>query len=364
MARPYRKCLDALRAFAVLSVMAVHAGLFSSGWAGVQLFFVLSGFLITEILLDVRESLDLKSYLKRFYARRALRIFPLYFCYLGILFLALFIFNFPKALEKYGIYALTYTFNFTRADATMQWSPYLTHLWSLCIEEHFYLVWPLVVYLCPKKSLKWVLVGVIALSPLIRFYMGNYWLGLGLKPPIVGESIYWHTLTQLDSFAFGALIPVFGLERFQAKAGAALLVSAIVAGLLGTLSFSHFAQTPDLDSFGYVFPLFKQNQHLWGYTILNLCFSMLIFWSLKPPGYVKSVLNWRPLAYVGKISYGIYIFHWPILHWYERSLGIDNRSDIGWAFFALYSTTVIVAAAISYHLLEKPFLNLKRWFQY
>src|SRR5262249_15156237 len=150
-----------------LLVMLFHRGLFV-GWVGVQMFFVLSGFLITGILLRSRAS-SLASYLVTFYGRRALRIFPIYFALLGVLLLLLVLggISLPGAREGLPS-AASYTFNFW--GASRSYVPSLTtgHVWSLAVEEQFYLVWPLLLYVCPPRRLPALLVGAVASGPLIR----------------------------------------------------------------------------------------------------------------------------------------------------------------------------------------------------
>ena len=146
------KSLDGVRGIAILSVVLFHSLLFISGWIGVQIFFVLSGFLITLILVNDSD-LPLGFYLKRFYWRRTLRVFPLYFGYVAVLALVYFASGHPEAFRRDWPYLLTYTLNFRRIWPDFGTNIFYGRFWSLAIEEQFYLIWPLLVYLVPRKHL-------------------------------------------------------------------------------------------------------------------------------------------------------------------------------------------------------------------
>src|SRR6266849_4754306 len=173
--------LDGIRGIAILLVLALHFGLpvcppgilhdiLGMGWAGVDLFFVLSGFLITGILLDSKGKPD---YFRRFYLRRVFRILPIYYAYLIVFFHVV-----PVIAHATGRLA---TFEYGRGDEVWYWiylsnwrhavnqNPHLRHFWSLSIEEQFYIVWPLVVYLMPARILKYVCVAIAISSTLLRF---------------------------------------------------------------------------------------------------------------------------------------------------------------------------------------------------
>src|SRR5882724_2747279 len=128
----YIKSLDGLRAMAIILVLSLHTGVMHFGWVGVQLFFVLSGFLITGILWKEKGREEPISYkFKKFWVRRALRILPLYFGYLFVLSLTYLLFHFPDSFRTYMPYLLTYTYNFTRTLPGWKIDPAFAHLWSL-----------------------------------------------------------------------------------------------------------------------------------------------------------------------------------------------------------------------------------------
>lgn len=197
--------LDGVRGYAVLLVVFFHLLLVPFGWMGVQLFFVLSGFLITRILIESKP-LAPTAYLKRFYIRRILRIFPLYFCYLAALGLIHAFTNYPNGMERYWGYLATFTYNWTRADTAWQDAPGFTHLWSLAVEEQFYLVWPFVVMLLTKNGIRCVILAALALCPLVRHLVAQHYTGAALPGYTVADATYWNTIGQMDAFASGAAV--------------------------------------------------------------------------------------------------------------------------------------------------------------
>jgi len=222
--------------------MTFHADLTHFGWIGVQLFFVLSGFLITGILWKEKFKPEPLSHkFKKFWFRRSLRIFPLYIVYLLVLGVVYFITHAPQNFEVHFPYLFTYTFNFTRSLPGWQGDPAYTHLWSLSIEEQFYLVFPLILFFCPPRFIKYFMVTMVLLTPVTRLLLGNYYTSKGLDASVVADSIYWNTLSHLDAFFMGGLIPVLALDkkiRKPARILAGSFVLVFVAGLLNYLNSS------------------------------------------------------------------------------------------------------------------------------
>jgi peptidoglycan/LPS O-acetylase OafA/YrhL len=170
--------LDGLRAIALLFVLGTHTGNLEFGWIGVQLFFVLSGFLITGILIRMKETQAPKAYFTKFYGRRFLRIFPLYYFYLFLLFGIKFItpyLDLKPLINEFGDKfwmqvwpSIFYVYNFFHASASYEQSRFFTHLWSLSVEEQFYITWPLILFLTPKDKLKKLFISAIIIAPFIR----------------------------------------------------------------------------------------------------------------------------------------------------------------------------------------------------
>jgi peptidoglycan/LPS O-acetylase OafA/YrhL len=362
----YIKSLDGIRAIAIILVMSFHADITHFGWFGVQLFFVLSGFLITGILWKEKQAQSSLQYkFKKFWTRRSLRIFPLYFGYLLFVSLSYLFFHFPSYYSYYAPYLFTYTFNYTRSLPQWQGNPLFTHLWSLCIEEQFYLFFPLIIFLCPPKLIKYLMVILIFLSPVSRFILGEYYKSKGLTPDVVADAVYWNTLSHLDAFFMGGIIPVLSLNKKIKKPHfiffAAMLL-AFSAGLMNYLTVnSNYSYITDL---GYNHGESLMYQHVWQYTCLNFLFASFILllvsnYSNTLIAFIRKCLESNWMVRIGKVSYGMYIFHWAILvYFYNRFFHTDN-AYFNLVLFIPYVILVYLFAEVSFRLYESKFLKLK-----
>ena len=350
--------LDGLRAFAILPVLLTHSWpdypsftwlgrLGPAGWIGVDLFFVLSGFLITGILIDARGG---ENYFRNFYVRRGLRIWPLYFAMLFYMFVIV-----PR-IGRWGAeqfdsqhfawyYYVIYVQNFLFGTH----GPFpLAVTWSLAIEEHFYLVWPLVVAFAKREHLAKILIGFIMVVTIGR-YFGMHYFGNA-----------HNSFFRMDEMAYGALIACWvRSEDFSAaKLRKWSLVGAwaIVPTVYWILTQADWSW---LRSHGVVYVLLSVGFTSW----LGLALTA------RPGSALMKVLNNRFLRYTGKISYGLYIFHpiffpyykgWALFRWSNslknRFVG-DMVTLIG-EFALLY-----LAATISWKLFEQPILRLKERFE-
>jgi peptidoglycan/LPS O-acetylase OafA/YrhL len=362
--------LDGIRGLAILLVMTVHfiGGAVAEtplqkffvkaavhGWMGVDLFFVLSGFLITGILLGSKNK---PRYFRNFYARRALRIFPLYYAVLIALFLILPLLVMPSPLletaRSHQIWLWTYTSNFFIAwTGTWDSLNYVAHFWSLAIEEHFYLVWPLVVFYFPAPTLKKICIGVIVFALALR-------IALALAD-INETSISVLTPCRIDALCVGAFIALRLREpgvwpRWMANSNYAVLASG--AALFAVMAFASFTG------------LAEDVLHQVRGTFIALFFGALILLALKPASNAVSYILQGPyLGFFGKYSYGLYVYH-GILTWYfmETHLNDQLTAWSGSLWLAMAARMLIgvglslLIAVPSYHLFEKRFLDLKRYF--
>ena len=362
----YIKSLDGVRAIAIILVMSFHAEITHFGWFGVQLFFVLSGFLITGILWNEKQTdTPLAFKFKKFWVRRSLRIFPLYFGYLLFISFSYILFHFPSYYSNYAPYLFTYTFNYTRSLPQWQGNPLFTHLWSLCIEEQFYLVFPLIMFFCPPKFIKYLLLVIIAISPVTRFLLGEYYKNKGLSPAVVADAVYWNTLSHLDAFSMGGLIPVLSLHKKIKKPQLIFLASLIIAAIAGALNFIY----TDSGSFyfndlGYNHGQIELYEHVWHYTCLNLLFASFILsivsiHSGKIFSFIRSALESSWMVRIGKVSYGMYLFHWAILVYICNRFFATENLALKIVFFIPYVFIVYVTAELSFRLYESRFLKLK-----
>ena len=334
--RPIRRYipeLDGLRAFAIAGVLLVHSN-FSFrlpvlemvrcwGWIGVDLFFVISGYLITSILLGTREQ---PHYYRNFYARRGLRIWPLYYLLMFFVFVV---------SPHLGAWAKQ-DYN----PAVIHWPYYLFYVqnlvyprlgsfalvitWSLCVEEQFYMVWPFLVRLCSRRGLTMIALSVLVLGTPFRMYLHAVNDSLG----------FFFTFSRLDPIAAGALVALH--PRWFKHAW---LLAPWTVWLLWRGHFEFVFLGLALTFAGFV-----------SYAVLN----------------ENRMLRARPLRFVGKVSYGVYILH-PILmgvFWmtplYSAAAHLPYTHILRMVGQVLFT---IPFAAVCWYLFEKPILGLKRFFE-
>lgn len=346
----YFKSLDGLRTVAALMVIGSHffnlersfnSALFYKimkfGNSGVSLFFVLSGFVITRILLN---SVNSKSYFKTFYIRRTIRIFPLYYfaliCYYYLPHLLSSLHQFSPSFDQ-QFYYYTYLQNFAR---TFNWnSSGPIHFWSLAVEEHFYLLWPAIVwifYRSKKERLLYVSGFLLLMSLVLRFYMLSE-----------GYSIDFFTFTRLDQLVLGGILAILERENLLSIKYKNIYISCFIAGIV----FFIFCSVFNI----FYQDLFKHNAlGLLYFGVIALC---LIY---EDKGMGTRFLKLPFMQYLGTISYGIYVWHALALNIVDQYF-ITHRILLD--LFLVVTVTVIISS-ISYWILEKPFLNLKRFFSY
>ena len=365
--------LDGVRGLAILLVLIYHqtvlspAGPFDAvfgrvarfGWCGVDLFFVLSGYLITGILLDSREE---PRYFRNFYARRILRIFPLYYAVLAFTFFILPRFSTsppfsPAAFAGRRIFYWLYLGNYVMAAQGSFSHDILSVTWSLAIEEQFYLIWPLVVLLLPRKWIARLCVAIITATLLLRTFL--VLAGYGPVP------IYVLTPLRLDGLAAGALLATLrkGGSAIPEAFGSAARRLALLAGILTVLIWA----IPD------DYQWFSPQMQEFGYSSLALFFGAIValaVWSPKKSVFVR-FFDSRVLRFLGKYSYAIYLFHYPIKTWVRSRvwrgapfpLLFGSRVPAQLLFYVLASAPAVALAVLSWNLYEKRFLSLKRFFR-
>ncbi|MGD0648643.1 MAG: acyltransferase [Acidobacteriaceae bacterium] len=372
---PYTRhlpALDGVRGFAVLGVACSHLfpgtphssfqgfvhNAFAFGATGVDLFFVLSGFLITGILYD---SLPDPGFFRKFYARRVLRIFPLYYGVLAVFAVAALIFglNFHHQLLSLALY-LQNTNLIAQPIRDYLGPTYLPlpHFWSLAIEEQFYLVWPVTVFLLrTRQRLLVFCAAALLFCPFLRAFL----LLHGVNYNIVNSN----TLCRSDSLLAGAALALLFRSRLHdrvLRAAAWIFLAGAVSGVLLFHASSHgpFFNTPT----GYLIFL------AFYFSSIALASVGVIALSLRSP-LVSRLCTRHPMRWLGKYSYGIYVLHLilffylddPLRHFFSTHLTPDKGADIlitGVLIFLLS----LIAAYLSYHLYEKHFLRLKRYFDY
>jgi peptidoglycan/LPS O-acetylase OafA/YrhL len=346
--------LDGLRAVAVVAVAVSHwtpaflAGIVPWG-TGVQLFFVLSGFLITGILLRSRPAatgVTLGQSLRIFYARRFLRIFPLFY---GVLAAALILGVGPirEAWPWHVSYLSNWYYGFHGHEDAVK-DPFL-HLWSLSVEEQFYLLWPLVALVAGRRSLLTILVATIAGSMACRVAVAH------LAPAVV--SLRYLTPNCMDALAVGGLIAHVRHYRGESavRRAAWWLAGIGFAGLL--ISVVPLARLTT-----------AAEGHRVGHTFLVIFYGAIVAWAAVGfPSLPGRFLSWAPARYLGRISYGLYVYHYFAPYVVAKAapaLGADVLLQSKPALLATYTGFTLLVAALSWHLYELPLNRLKRHFSY
>lgn len=361
------KSLDGLRAIAILLVMAFHFGIIRFGWMGVQLFFVLSGFLIGGILLREKDTQStLGARLRKFWIRRSLRIFPVYYFYLLIFIVVFLATGFPPYYKHDLPYLASYTFNLTRASSAWHESPVYTHFWSLCVEEQFYLFFPFIVFGLSKRSLKVLTICLVVLCPLFRWWATGYLQGMGKTSFEIFDIIYWFPFSHLDAFFMGAALPLFALPS-KVKQPAWLFVAAaglaLGAGLLNYKIDNHGHSLPV--SMGYNFGDINTGQQVWYYSVLNITAATFLLVLTGATSRLQQLFNKiliNPVASsIGKVSYGMYIFHWAIqTQIMQRFFTVTPHNK--YLYFAIDIPIVYICALGSYYIVEQYFVKMKdKW---
>jgi peptidoglycan/LPS O-acetylase OafA/YrhL len=317
--------LDGVRTLAIGAVFLHHAFSLKLLWAGVDLFFVLSGFLITGILIGSKER-SLGQYFRHFYERRARRILP---PYVALLVLA-------SAVVGVGWmkhwYLYLFLMNFIVALQLSHPAPFAV-LWSLAVEEQFYLLWPFVVFFLSETALAWVAGGLMLLAPLLRWVCTPLFSG------------HWQIYTlmpfRMDLLAAGAMLAILwrrrrsAMERYGAYGPVLTVAAGAALVLLGRVSgFSTEANT--------------REANVWIYELCLVASVGVVAWALS--GRYVGVLRWRPMVYLGRISYSVYLIHTLallVVHEHVENLSVA-------ALLAAFLT--VGYAALSWRYLEEPIL--------
>jgi peptidoglycan/LPS O-acetylase OafA/YrhL len=361
--------LDGIRGIAILLVMFAHfignypahstidffvQRTLRAGWFGVDLFFALSGFLITGILIESREA---SNYFGVFYMRRLLRIFPLYYSFLLLWFVGV---RFFVASRGWNIEAVGVDRQFSYWLYVANWLPLfgdgpgaLGHLWSLAVEEQFYLVWPLVVWFVPGRRLGKLCIALIAAAPLLR------WLMVAFHLPAL--AVYELTPARVDSLAFGALVSVaLRDERWlgiAARVWRVVLALALVGLAVIVVYLRGLPNDPPVTQ-------------VLGYSLLACAASATVAGTVIRIATVSAVgiLETKTLRIFGKYSYALYVLHHPI---YSSLLGrltvfrggalLQSRSTYVLVMIFCFGLSFLLAL-LSWNVLEKPFLRLKHRF--
>lgn len=323
--------LDGVRAIAITTVFIAHAGSVGMSWMGVDLFFILSGFLITGILIHAKER-KLGDYFGHFYGRRARRILP---PYLLLLVVSSFLFGLGWARHWYFYLFLMNLLGALKIDHPQS----LNVLWSLAVEEQFYLVWPFVVYLLSEEGIAWVAGGIVVLAPILRLTCTSLFS--------TAAAIQFLTPFRMDTLALGALLAIAWRHHRDKITKYGVYGPILTAASLGIfyvfLPRLHLEITSATNNSGL------RNMVLFAVSLVA-CGGVIV-WALS--GRFVGILTWAPARYIGRISYSMYLIHEvPLVLLRPR---FHSRFMPG----LLAAMVSVGYAALSWHFYEQPILQGK-----
>jgi peptidoglycan/LPS O-acetylase OafA/YrhL len=346
----YIPALDGLRAFAVIAVIAHHIfpEILSGGFIGVDVFFVLSGFLITRLFIIERESTGTID-LPKFFIRRALRLMPAFWLMVSVFLIVALITHDRSRFERDlidALFAVTYTTNFALGILTPAAHGLFDNAWSLAVEEQFYIWWGIGAFVLLRFTSRHVAALVLGASAVFIYAWRLHLLSNGAAL----MRIYVGFDTRADELLIGCL-------------GAALLPTSLaatsswiryggLAALTGLIAIAFYGRAyylgPDAEQMNFAIVM----------TVVTFLTIIVIFDLMtNADGLISQVLSSRQLVYIGSISYGMYLWHWPLLVMAKES-GFDG--PLKKAFIVICVT--FTAAALSYHYVERPIRGLKRRF--
>lgn len=349
-----------MRAFAILLVIAYHArsaatpdsfaaktfhNFLEAGWIGVDLFFVLSGFLITGILFD---SVERKDFLRRFYFRRTLRIFPIYFLALALFPIVFSIVGMPEHARPVGFPYWVFLQNwlpFVHAPPDTRFA----HFWSLGVEEQFYILWPLVFMVIYRR--KWALhafAGLIGVSIFFRILIVHY---------NTYSAGYFSTISHVDGLIAGATLAYAfrnNFDRARLRHICSMIMTAMPVSLVTVLIIANG------------FTMHHEIVLVYGILSLSIFLACIVALSILVPeeSRPRRLLRMEWLRFIGRISYGIYVYHWPLTlilmrYWPANDAGYWMNQSM---FFAVVLGGSVYTAWLSYLFIERPILNARERF--
>jgi peptidoglycan/LPS O-acetylase OafA/YrhL len=342
------KGLNGLRAIAVICVIIAHwfpanhiFKILPLGSIGVDIFFVLSGFLISRILFNTKESIgetfkEKIDAIKGFIIRRTLRIFPIYY----LLLLVLYFTNGPEVKQGF-LYYLTYTSNYFFYN-TQNWHGMMAHLWSLAVEEQFYLVWPLLLLFILRKHILKLLLIVIVISCIYPYYNRVYWANI-------------LTISCVSAFGLGALLAYIEVYKPSFEHQFKKLIKYAFFPLIALVFFQYTV----LNAGGFPTRIIMSLITL---NCIRICLES------NPKNILFVILNTRVLNFIGMISYGIYLYHCPLPSYWRRFFRMFkiespfDHSGVNYYELSAQFLLLILIAYLSWIIVEKPILKFKKSF--
>ncbi|MDW8349393.1 MAG: acyltransferase [Verrucomicrobiae bacterium] len=347
--RQYQPQFNTLRFIAVFLVLVDHIcyripnfplpDFFQLGATGVRFFLVLSGYFITLSLLKIRRKIDsgemgLGAGFRLFYGRRAVRIFPAFFCLFGLGIILGF-----ESFTKYWVWILTFTVNFLIATQDY-WPGQISHLWSICVQEQFYLIWPLLIFLFRGRLLLALTLGFILGAIVYRATM------IIIEAPLAWRWVF--PLNCFDSLGCGALVALYKVPLTQwIKAWSRWKNCVAFLLCLAALTAAAFLRKGDQYSLWII----------WVEPLESIALSLLVIkTAVGFTGVVGIALGSSFLNYLGSISYGTYIYHFMVINACDRWMPLSLRWLIEWPWARLITCVLlsITVAIVSWRFLEQP----------
>jgi peptidoglycan/LPS O-acetylase OafA/YrhL len=347
--------VDGLRAIAVLAVIAFHGAIFhlDGGFLGVEVFFVISGYLITSLLIAEYRRTGQVS-LRAFWLRRARRLLPA-LCALWVAVVAISATLVPDAFVATkadlpgAVFFVSNWWQIARHQSyfmAIERPPLLLHLWSLAIEEQFYLLWPIAfAYLCARVRGRWLACGAVAMA-----IASAAWMATLYDPGRDASAVYYRTDTRLSGLLFGMALaaiwrPGPGKDDHAGDRGERSVAGGRVLGVAGLLAFAVLAWAfVELSDSA---PLVYRG----GFLVVDVATAVLVAAAVHPSAWVGRVLGVAPLAWIGRRSYGLYLWHWPIFAITRPDLDIHMG---GARLFALRLVLTLVVSELCYRFIETP----------
>lgn len=365
--------VDALRCFAMLGVIALHTHILPMGWVGVWLFYVISGYVVTLSVLshDAVEKRGLSEF-SAFMRRRAVRILPVYYgyCLLGLA-IAL---SLGMAQDGYSLASLAFFFNnlaLIGGEGRIAGWP-SGHLWTLSVEMQFYLLYGLALCLLPRRTTCVLLIALLALCPLGRYLTAERLLADGWQPLDAAFAVYAAPVLHFDSFAMGGLLAFARLDgrgRLERIAMPLFLCGGVALGLYMAAYFgvNHLLRGQSgLDMTRNVISgiLIGEHRETFLYSALAMAMTGVVALAASGQSWVTPILRVRPLQWIGRISYGGYVYHQLALKaatllLTAGGLSVRGGSTIAHILqFVLGSAFAILLAWVSYRWFEGPLMRL------
>ena len=368
--RGYVSEVDALRCLAMSGVVAQHCGLLPFGWTGVWLFYVISGFAITSSLLSSERAPHSRLFLVRnFYARRCLRIWPLYFAFVGANMVAALALGRSDVLAS-APWLASFTYNFRMMVHDDHWTT-IGHLWTISVEEQFYFIFPFLFAFLSRRRLAMALWICILASPLLRCLLSVWFDSFSSDNLWKAFSVYAFGPAHFDAFAAGALLALFrpflasrlGLARVLLAMALALTLAYACIYVALNVSVAGLGKDALRNVFSGI--LWGQGRQIWLYSAIAGVSAALIALILAGENWLVTFCRLPLLRPIGRISYGAYIFHLPVLWLYQFLLpshGAAFSLTHSLGKFAFGYPATLLVAYLSFRYFEMPILKLRTRF--